>query len=291
MRDAAGGDDRAHRDAGVSHPHAARLLRRDAWPRPCGHCDRCRAPVRTVNALIEAQKVLSAVYRTGQHVRRAAHRLRAARRAHRGGAAPPPRPAAAVRHRRRPPARVLAQRDRGGCSRWARCAPRRASSRRLALVPDAARPILRGEQRCCSPRSRRRRRTRRRRAARRSRPHRRRGWALAGRRGTAFEALRNWRLRAAKAQAVPPYVIFHDSVLREIAAVRPATIEELGQIKGVGASKLARYGREVLTAVRCRLSPPATWTAHYPAPLSLARIPEAPCCSISRRSPSRSGTS
>jgi ATP-dependent DNA helicase RecQ len=45
-------------------------------------------------------------------------------------------------------------------------------------------------------------------------------------------------------------VIFHDSVLREIAAVRPASIEELGEIKGVGASKLARYGREVLAAVR-----------------------------------------
>jgi len=41
-------------------------------------------------------------------------------------------------------------------------------------------------------------------------------------------------------------VIFHDSVLRDIAAVRPASIEELGQIKGVGASKLQRYGAAVL---------------------------------------------
>jgi ATP-dependent DNA helicase RecQ len=41
-------------------------------------------------------------------------------------------------------------------------------------------------------------------------------------------------------------VIFHDTVLRDIAAVRPSSIEELGQIKGVGASKLQRYGAAVL---------------------------------------------
>ena len=41
-------------------------------------------------------------------------------------------------------------------------------------------------------------------------------------------------------------MIFHDTVLRDIAAVRPAGIEELAQIKGVGASKLQRYGSAVL---------------------------------------------
>jgi ATP-dependent DNA helicase RecQ len=45
---------------------------------------------------------------------------------------------------------------------------------------------------------------------------------------------------------VPPYVIFHDTVLRDIAAVRPSGLDELGQIKGVGASKLERYGADVL---------------------------------------------
>jgi ATP-dependent DNA helicase RecQ len=61
-----------------------------------------------------------------------------------------------------------------------------------------------------------------------------------------FESLRAWRAAEAKAQAIPPYVIFHDSVLREIAAVRPASVAELGQVKGVGASKLERYGARVL---------------------------------------------
>ncbi len=41
-------------------------------------------------------------------------------------------------------------------------------------------------------------------------------------------------------------MIFHDSVLREIAAVRPTSLEELGRIKGVRASKLQRYGANVL---------------------------------------------
>ena len=48
---------------------------------------------------------------------------------------------------------------------------------------------------------------------------------------------------------MPPYVIFHDAVLREIAAVRPASLDELGQIKGVGASKLQRYGAGVLAVL------------------------------------------
>jgi ATP-dependent DNA helicase RecQ len=64
-----------------------------------------------------------------------------------------------------------------------------------------------------------------------------------------FEALRAWRAAEAKAQRIPPYVIFHDSVLREIAAVRPTSVEELGQIRGVGASKLQRYGAAVLAVL------------------------------------------
>jgi ATP-dependent DNA helicase RecQ len=44
-------------------------------------------------------------------------------------------------------------------------------------------------------------------------------------------------------------VIFHDTVLRDIAAVRPRSMEELGQIKGVGASKLQRYGARVLSVL------------------------------------------
>jgi ATP-dependent DNA helicase RecQ len=64
-----------------------------------------------------------------------------------------------------------------------------------------------------------------------------------------FQRLREWRASAAKEQGVPAYVIFHDSTLREIAARRPATLEELGSVSGVGATKLARYGEQVLAVL------------------------------------------
>ena len=48
---------------------------------------------------------------------------------------------------------------------------------------------------------------------------------------------------------MPPYVIFHDATLREIAAARPASLDELGQVRGVGASKLGRYGAAVLGVI------------------------------------------
>jgi ATP-dependent DNA helicase RecQ len=68
-----------------------------------------------------------------------------------------------------------------------------------------------------------------------------------------YEALRLWRLAEAKGQSIPPYVIFHDSVLRDIAALCPGTLDELAQIKGVGASKLQRYGRYVLGVLGAQL--------------------------------------
>lgn len=65
-----------------------------------------------------------------------------------------------------------------------------------------------------------------------------------------FEALRSWRGRAAKAQGVPPYVIFHDRTLTEIAAAKPGSRAALERISGVGEGKLARYGEAVLEVVR-----------------------------------------
>ncbi|MFD3512651.1 DNA helicase RecQ [Streptomyces sp. NPDC058657] len=61
-----------------------------------------------------------------------------------------------------------------------------------------------------------------------------------------FEALREWRTALAKEQGVPPYVIFHNATLQEIATVRPGSMEELGRIGGLGEKKLATYGEGVL---------------------------------------------
>ena len=64
-----------------------------------------------------------------------------------------------------------------------------------------------------------------------------------------FEALKSWRKAAALAQGVPAYVVFHDKTLAEIARLRPRTIGALQQVSGVGESKLARYGDELIALV------------------------------------------
>src|SRR5206468_444997 len=65
-----------------------------------------------------------------------------------------------------------------------------------------------------------------------------------------FEALRVWRRERAAEQHVPPYVIFHDATLSAIARQRPASLDALAKISGVGQSKLKRYGADVLKVVR-----------------------------------------
>jgi ATP-dependent DNA helicase RecQ len=65
-----------------------------------------------------------------------------------------------------------------------------------------------------------------------------------------FEALRATRRDLAKAAGVPPYVIFHDSVLREMAARRPGSRAELAVLSGIGARKLDAYGDAFLGVIR-----------------------------------------
>jgi ATP-dependent DNA helicase RecQ len=65
-----------------------------------------------------------------------------------------------------------------------------------------------------------------------------------------FQALRAWRLEEAKSQSVPPYVIFHDKTLLDIAQGRPGSLAALAAVAGVGEGKLERYGEAVLRVVR-----------------------------------------
>jgi ATP-dependent DNA helicase RecQ len=65
-----------------------------------------------------------------------------------------------------------------------------------------------------------------------------------------FEALRSWRLQQAREQGVPPYVVFHDRTLIEIAAREPLSLEALASVAGVGQAKLDRYGEAVLAVLR-----------------------------------------
>ena len=65
-----------------------------------------------------------------------------------------------------------------------------------------------------------------------------------------FERLRALRKQLADTQGLPPYVIFHDATLREMAARRPRTLDEFAGIRGVGQGKLARYGQQFIEALR-----------------------------------------
>ncbi len=64
-----------------------------------------------------------------------------------------------------------------------------------------------------------------------------------------FEELRVLRLEIARRRRVPPYVIFHDTTLREIARVKPKTVEELRHVYGVGDRKAADLGEMILAVV------------------------------------------
>jgi ATP-dependent DNA helicase RecQ len=215
----------------------------ETLPGACGHCDNCERPATLVDGTVAAQKVLSTVYRTGQMFG-ALHIVAVLRgqtndMIQRHG------------HDRLSTFGIGAEQSRDywrGVIRQliAHGALRTESGdfASLCLVPESARPILRGETafmlREDAPAAPRAARGRRADGPAAGAPD------LTVAAEAVFGRLRSWRAQQAKIQAIPPYVIFHDSVLREIATVHPATVEELGQVKGVGASKLQRYGRAVL---------------------------------------------
>jgi len=64
-----------------------------------------------------------------------------------------------------------------------------------------------------------------------------------------FDALRKLRRDLASEAGVPPYVIFHDSTLRDLAAQRPRNDAELAQIAGIGARKREAYGPAFLELI------------------------------------------
>jgi len=222
----------------------------EVLPGPCGHCDACTSPVSLFDGTVAAQKVLSAIYRTGQRFG-AMHIVSVLR----GQETP-----MILKHGHQdlPTYGIGSDRPPGfwrGVIRQliARGALRTDSGEyaTLSLVPEQARPILRSEttlmlrdepepMRTAAPR--RRDRSSASFGATEAAPD-------AGAAGL-FDALRQWRAAEAKAQSVPPYVIFHDSVLREISSAPPVDLDDLGEIKGVGASKLQRYGAAVLEITR-----------------------------------------
>jgi ATP-dependent DNA helicase RecQ len=212
---------------------------------PCGNCDNCREPAATWDGTIAAQKALSAVYRTGQ--RFGAHylvdvllgadteRIRS------------------LGHDQLKTFGVGTELDRRGWLSVFRqlvaqglVTPDLAGHGGLSLAPGAA-EILRGTKTLhfrVDPQRPERDRARSRdpKAA----P------AAAGLDPAAqglWEALRAWRLAEARRQELPPYVIFHDTTLIEVARRRPVSLAALAEIPGIGRSKLDRYGSAVIAVV------------------------------------------
>ena len=67
---------------------------------------------------------------------------------------------------------------------------------------------------------------------------------------TVLNPLEADRPELAQQAGVPPYVVFHDSTLREMATLRPASLAALGEIGGVGTRKLEAYGDAFLEVIR-----------------------------------------
>lgn len=64
-----------------------------------------------------------------------------------------------------------------------------------------------------------------------------------------FKALRAWRGERSKQAGIPPYVICNNRQLAEIVKARPRTMEELGQIDGIGEAKLRKFGQDMLSLI------------------------------------------
>ncbi len=213
------------------------------YPRACGNCDNCLDPPRTRDGTVLAQKALSCVYRTGQRFG-AAHLAdvllgRDTERVRQWG------------HQQLSTFGIGTDLDERG---WKGVFRQLVALGLLDVdieghgslrLAEAARAVLRGERRIElreeAPRSRRR---GARPDATAPAPA-----ALAAGDQPAFEALRALRARLAREQSVPAYVIFHDATLRAIAERRPASLDELAGLPGVGAAKLERYGEQVLAAL------------------------------------------
>jgi ATP-dependent DNA helicase RecQ len=237
-------------DALISFSEAAGCRRQvllrhfgETLAQPCGNCDLCLEPERSTDVTEVARKALSAVFRTGQRFG-AAHVVDVLL----GG------DTARIRelgHQQLSVYGIGKELDRG---QW-RSLFRQLTSQGYLVSDEAShgglrlgeadrvKPLLRGETglalRLAPPAK-----------------ERRRGGAPGPGAlpenvdASLLAALKAWRLQQAREQAVPPYVVFHDRTLLEIAARLPADLEALSQVSGVGAAKLERYGQAVLQVLQ-----------------------------------------
>jgi ATP-dependent DNA helicase RecQ len=206
---------------------------------PCGNCDNCLDAPATFDGTLAAQQLLSCIYRTGQRFG-AMHVIDVLR----GEATDK------VTQRAHDKLSTFGIGRERGDREWRAIVRQCIAHGLLEVDHDAygalrlageSRAVLRGER---SIPMRAWRETKR---AARTRTS---GEMLSGAAQELFERLRAWRIEAARRHGVPAYVIFHDATLRDIARLRPASLDALRGISGIGAKKLEAYGEEIVGLMR-----------------------------------------
>ena len=211
----------------------------EAHPGNCGNCDNCRAPAETWDATEAARQALSAIYRTGETFG-AGHVIDVLR-------GKTTDKVISFGHNNLTVFELGKDIDQKTWQSVFRQLTAmgliRVDSEYGALkLTDASRPVLRGEQpvhlRKEAPKQTKK-DARREKAA-----------TLGDEAHAVFDQLRAERARIAKAQGVPPYVVFHDSTLRAMAEARPTTLDEMAALPGIGTAKLTRYGENFLAVLK-----------------------------------------
>jgi len=211
----------------------------DQLPAPCGNCDNCLSPPQTWDGTEAAQKLMSAVYRTGQRFG-AAHVVDVLLG----------KDTDKIRQHGHDRLSVFGIGTELSGPAW-RSVVRQlivqgylcADQRRYGalVLTTQSRPLLKGE---IELKLREDRKLKTAKKARRDTTA-----ALASADQPLFEALRMRRKEIADEHDLPPYVIFHDKTLMQMAEHRPTTEADLLSINGVGEAKLARYGKAFLDII------------------------------------------
>ncbi len=209
---------------------------------PCGNCDTCLMPPVSFDGTVPVQKLLSTIYRVDQRFA-AGHVIDVLRGAD----------SERIVQWHHDKLSVFGVGGDRSEQEW-RAIVRQAIALGLVTVDheqfsslkltEAARPVLRGEKKVQLRQYQK--------PVKQKRTAAPKGYAeleLSSAEQAIFDKLRWWRVETARAHGVPAYVVFQDATLREIAKVKPGSLDELRGVSGVGEKKLASYGDEIVALI------------------------------------------
>jgi ATP-dependent DNA helicase RecQ len=209
---------------------------------PCGNCDTCLIPPVSFDGTVPVQKLLSAIYRVDQRFA-AGHVIDVLRGAE----------SDRIKSWHHDSLSVFGIGADRSEQEW-RAILRQAIALGLLTVDhenfaslkltDAARPVLKGEQKVQLRQYQK--------PVKQKRSAAPKGYVetdLDTSEQAIFDRLRSWRMGAAREHNVPAYVIFVDATLREIAKAKPTSLDDLRGVSGVGEKKLASYGDEIVSLI------------------------------------------